>query len=261
MLIIFDLDDTLIDTSGSVTPFKMRECLKRLVEEGLQVGDFDEAYDRLLAFNAESTSSKDALARLILFEETLPASLGLRQRAGFCQKQDGAEFEERPKPSKSQALKPGFTANSGFTPERASRAFAELTTPLPPGFSIPTTPLANEILTFLRPFHTLALVTCGYPLFQREKMEKAGLDSAVFSKMAILEDGGKKLVYQDLAKEFSTASDPVWVCGDRVEVDLAPARELGFKTIHMRWGRGKKKSADWVDHSISALAELKEIIK
>lgn len=217
MLIVFDLDDTLIDTSGSVTPFKMRECLKRLVEEGLQVGDFDETYDKLLAFNADSPSSKDAIARLI--------------------------------------------ANTGFAPEKASRALAELTAPLPPGFPILTTPLANEILTFFRPLHTLALVTCGYPPFQREKIEKAGLEASVFSRITILEVGCKKLVYEGLAKEFSAASDPIWVCGDRVEADLAPARELGFKTIHMRWGRGKKRSADWIDHSISALAELKGIIK
>lgn len=217
MLIIFDLDDTLIDTSGSVTPFKMRECLKRLVEDGLRVRDFDEAYAELLAINAESARSKDALASMI--------------------------------------------AKGGLAPERASRALAELTAPLPPDFRIPTTPQANEILTFFHSFHTLALVTGGHSSFQREKMEKAGLDSSIFSRIAIPEDCIKKPVYEVLAKDFSTAPERVWVCGDRLEMDLAPARELGFKTIHMRWGRGKKARADWVDHSISVLAELKGIIK
>lgn len=65
MLIIFDLDDTLIDTSGSVTPFKMRECLKGWVASGLQVPDFEMAYAQLLAINAASHKSRDALAQFL----------------------------------------------------------------------------------------------------------------------------------------------------------------------------------------------------
>ena len=51
-MIIFDLDDTLIDTSGTVTPFKMRECLKRLIQDGAMVGNFEEAYAELMALNS-----------------------------------------------------------------------------------------------------------------------------------------------------------------------------------------------------------------
>lgn len=65
MLIIFDLDDTLIDTSGSVTPFKMKECLKRFISEGLRVDHFDQAYNELLLINAKSMKSKDALVRFL----------------------------------------------------------------------------------------------------------------------------------------------------------------------------------------------------
>ena len=62
MLIIFDLDDTLIDTSGAIAPFKMRECLKKMIDTGLEVGDFEEAYADLLAVNAKSLKSTEALA-------------------------------------------------------------------------------------------------------------------------------------------------------------------------------------------------------
>ena len=65
MLIIFDLDDTLIDTSGCVTPYKMRECLKRLVKEGLRIPDFNRAYADLLAMNAKMPRSKDSLVQFI----------------------------------------------------------------------------------------------------------------------------------------------------------------------------------------------------
>ncbi len=216
MLIIFDLDDTLIDTSGSVTPFKMRQCLQRMIDDGSPVDNFDEAYAELLALNAEAPSSKDAIN---------------------C-----------------------FVDKRNYSRNKLSNVLAELTSPLPSDFSIPMTPQAAEVLTFLAQFHTVALVTGGNVRFQREKMEKAGLDSSIFSTISILEDSIKKPAYEVLIKNFSKSSGQVWVCGDRIEMDLLPAKELGARTIHMRWGRGKKKSVDWVDHSISLLSELKEII-
>ncbi len=64
-MIIFDLDDTLIDTSGAVTPFKLRECLKGFVAGGLVVPDFETAYAELLAINAQALKSKDALVQFL----------------------------------------------------------------------------------------------------------------------------------------------------------------------------------------------------
>lgn len=216
MLIIFDLDDTLLDTSGTVTPFKMKECLKRLIQDGAKVANFEEAYTELMAMNSLSSRSKDAIRH-------------------FAKKVGCSDI---------------------------SRALAELTAPLPAGFTIPTTPDAKEVLNYFRPNYLLAIVTGGHPPFQREKMEKAGLDTSIFSKIAIPEDSVKKPFYLGLVNEFSIKPSKIWVCGDRVEMDLAPAYELGINTIHMRWGRGKMvKSADWIDHSISSLSELKGIIR
>lgn len=73
MLIIFDLDDTLIDTSGCVTPFKMKECLKKLVAEGLTVSDFDHAYQELLKLNALALKSKDAIVQFVAKAGGAPA--------------------------------------------------------------------------------------------------------------------------------------------------------------------------------------------
>ena len=216
MLIIFDLDDTLIDTSGAITPFKMRQCLKRLIEEGAEVPDFEEAYAKLLSLNSTSARSQDAI---------------------LC-----------------------FATQIGC--QNTAKALAELTKPLPPDFVIPLTPAAKEILTFFKSNYLLTMVTAGSPSFQREKMKKAGLDSSLFSKIAIPEDSIKKPAYEALTREFLTDPRKTWVCGDRVEVDLVPARELGLRTVHMRWGRGKlEMSPNWVDYSISSLSELKGIIR
>ncbi len=216
-MIIFDLDDTLIDTSGAVTPFKMRECLKGFIAAGLQIADFEKAYEELLLLNEAASSSKEALAKFLC-----------------C-----------------------FGGPSDFL----SRATFNMISPLPPNFSIPTTPHAKEILQIFAKSHTLALVTGGHPPFQMEKLEKAGIDSSLFSKIAVPEDSVKKPFYESFIREFSVNAHEVLVCGDRIAMDLAPANALGCKTVHMRWGRGKGLQAEeWVTHSISNLSELKEIV-
>lgn len=139
--------------------------------------------------------------------------------------------------------------------------FAELTTPLPNDFHVQCTPYAKQILETYAKKMPIALVTGGHPPFQMEKLEKAGIDEALFSKIAIPEDSVKKPFYQAISRDFSVDPSEIWVCGDRIPMDLAPARELGCKTIHMRWGRGlKMETLHWVDFSISNLSELKRII-
>lgn len=215
MLIIFDLDDTLIDTTGSVTPFKMRECLKSLVNRGLELDDFQLAYQKLMHINESEPSSKEALQK--------------------------------------------FLAHFGL--ELDSEIQAIMKNSLPQDFSIPTTPHAKEVLELFAKKHTLTLVTGGYPPFQLEKLEKAGIDRSFFSKIAIPEDSIKKPLYEGLIKEFSIHPQEVLVCGDRIAMDLAPAHQLGCKTVHMRWGRGKVlKGESWITYTISALSELKRIV-
>lgn len=215
-MIIFDLDDTLIDTSGYVTPFQMKRALKYLVEAGMNVENEDVAYRELLSCNQKALKSKDALL-------------------GFIQKQ---------------------TMDSSL----AASALELLQAPLPSDFKIPTTPGALEILSFFRLSHKLALVTGGHPPFQLEKLKKAGLDRSIFSKIAIPEDSIKKPCYERLIEEFSISPDQVWVCGDRIEMDLMPAKELRCHAIHMRWGRGLA-AKQWIGPSIHTLNELKRIIK
>lgn len=218
MLIIFDLDDTLIDTSGCVTPFKLKVCLERMVGAGVAVPDFEEAYAELLSMNAKAPRSKDALVQ--------------------------------------------FIAKFGGSPELIDMMIVEMTQPLPADFQVSTTPNAKEILKTLSKTHTLALVTGGYPPFQLEKLEKAGIDRTIFSKIAIPEDSIKKPFYQRLIREFSVPPAEVLVCGDRIAMDLVPAFELGFTTVHMRWGRGTLVETEkWIHHAITNLNELKRIIK
>lgn len=216
MLIIFDLDDTLIDTSGVVTPFKMKECFQQLSLSGVKFPE--SALDDLLERNKKAAKSKEAL---IAF----------------------ANFYNASKQQIDDALK-------------------ILTTPLPDSFRVPMTPHAQEILEYYRKRCPMAIVTGGHPTYQMDKLKKAGIDTSFFSMIASPEDSVKKPYYQALQEKFSIPSKDIWVCGDRIEMDLRPAFELGLNTIHMRWGRGAfLKTEKWVNHSINNLHALKEIIR
>ncbi len=218
MLIIFDLDDTLIDTSGFVTPFKMKECLEALVSAGVAVSDFSASYRELLEKNRKSPKSTEALI--------------------------------------------SFAKSLGASEEQIRISLQKLFTPLPDSFQIPMTPHAKEILEYYRSLCSLAIVTGGHPPFQWDKLKKAGIDSSFFSMIAVPEDSKKKPYYEALQKKFDLPSHEIWVCGDRIEMDLKPAFELGFRTVHMRWGRGAVlESEEWINHSVNDLSELKDIIK
>lgn len=214
MLIIFDLDDTLIDTSGSITPHKLQEALRRMWNGR---GDFALEFHEISEIN-------------------------------------------RRVPKTPQAIEE-YGRKKGIAVSLIEEAIQLLYTPLPENFPIACTPNAKEILSYYAARYPIALVTGGHPPFQLDKLKKAGIEPAIFSKIAIPEDSIKKPFYRDFAKEFLAAPSDVWVCGDRIPMDLLPAHELKFKTVHMRWGRGLQSGGEpWIDYSISQLTELRNII-
>lgn len=132
--------------------------------------------------------------------------------------------------------------------------------------NLPIFPLegAVETLSALSQKHMLALVSKGKDAYQIEKLKKAGIDSRFFSKIIFDEQGNKKFHYQTVLEDLGFMPSQGLVCADRVSQDLIPARELGFKTVQMRWGRGLNVSkflADrGIDYSISEIAQLKDIV-
>ena len=53
----------------------------------------------------------------------------------------------------------------------------------------------------------------------------------------------------------------VLVVGDKVEVDLRPAWELGLKAVHICYGRGKGSTSPKVNFELKHLADLKKILR
>ncbi len=218
MLIIFDLDDTLVDTSGCITHFKLEDALHAMVRDGLILPDFAEALDLLRRLDSTSESARTAIAE---FVEIVGA--------------DRRHYE---------------------------LAVKEVYENIP--VEMPLFPLkgALETLNELRQHHQLALVTVGNQAQQMEKLKKAGIDSRIFSKIAVTEERNKKPHYQVIMDELGYLPSQVLVCGDRVPLDLVPARELGFKTVKMQWGRGLNATGytSDVDYFISELQELRGIV-
>jgi FMN phosphatase YigB (HAD superfamily) len=218
LLIIFDLDDTLIDTSGCVTYYKLEDALHAMVGAGLVLPDFSEALALLRRLDRFAESARAALSEFI---EIVGAGREIFERGV-------GEIYEQP-----LADRPIFPLEGVL-----------------------------ETLLGLRHYHQLALVTMGRQDYQMEKLKKAGIDSHLFSKIVVTQERNKKIYYQLIMDELGYFPAEVIVCGDRVFLDLAPGKELGFKTVHMQWGRGNSgvKSPRDVDHSISEMSELRDIV-
>jgi FMN phosphatase YigB (HAD superfamily) len=171
-------------------------------------------------------------------------------------------LEKNRRAAKSKDALIAFAKSLSASDPQIEEALYELTTPLPESFRVPMTPHAQEILEYYKERCPLAIVTGGHPPFQWDKLKKAGIDTSFFSMIGIPEDSRKKPYYQAMQEKFCLSAHEIWVCGDRIEMDLRPAFELGFRTVHMRWGRGSYAQTEkWIHYSINDLSELKEIIK
>lgn len=224
MLIIFDLDDTLIDTSGSITPGLLKNALREMRKVGLECSDFDVAYQRLLHLDRNHLSSFKALQEFIEIYRA-PAE---------CCRVGIREIYEKP-------------------------IYSESIQPLDD---------AIEILHELAESYQLALVTKGKECIQKEKMQSAKIPIKLFSYLYFCEKGplssqGKKGFYESIGKEIGISPSQVLVCGDRISIDLTPAKELGYKTVQMRWGRGLGNTGlkKDVDYTILHLSEIRSIVQ
>lgn len=122
---------------------------------------------------------------------------------------------------------------------------------------------AVALLNDLRKKYDLAIVSVGDSQQQRFKMKKAGIDTSIFYKIFLVEEGSKKKYYQLLKDELQLSPEDIVVCGDRVEGDLIPAKELGCVTVHMKWGRGRQGDgqASEIDFTITKLSQMQQILE
>ncbi|MFA6119217.1 MAG: HAD family hydrolase [Parachlamydiales bacterium] len=216
MLIIFDLDDTLIDTTNSITPFVLKKTLQSLIEHGLKVDNEDASYKKLLEIDKNSSGSKETVKSFlnsINEEKFYELSLDIMKKISI----DDIKI---------------FTLKN-----------------------------AIQVVQYLSKNNILAIVTRGDKKFQLTKIKKAGIDPSLFSKIVVVRGKNKGYHYKKILNDTKMSPEKTYVCGDRVNIDLLPAKKLGCRTIHMKWGRGKNFKKDKnVDYTIQNLKKLKEIL-
>jgi len=216
LLIIFDLDDTLIDTTKKLTPIIFHKTLKLLIEKGLKVEDENLAYQQILKIDKTSVGSNQTIKKFLY-------DLG---------------------------------ANKIFI----DIAYKSMQSPIDSDIKIFTLPNALETLKHLSNYHSLALVSFGDIKFQFDKMEKAGIDTALFSKIAITKLANKGFYYKQIMDELGYRSNNTYVIGDKIDGDLLPAKKLGCTTINMKNLRIQKENKNCVDFWVNSLEEVKKIL-
>ncbi len=221
MFIIFDLDDTLIDSVRCLGQVKLRAALKNMIDQGLVLPfSFEQAFAHLIKIDQTSLSG-DETFRKFLKEINAPISFVEMGKKVYYE-----YFED--------------------------------------GMKVDCVPYAIDVVSNLAKNHTLAIVTCGYEQQQHQKMKKAGLLTKYFSEIIVLPIlSNKKIHYESLLAKYKYTPKQTIVCGDRFASDLAPAKELGIKTIHFRWGRGRcpLEPNQKPDYSIDSLAQVLPLIE
>lgn len=219
MLIIFDLDDTLVKTSDCITHVLLERSLRAMINKGFKVQNFYQTLFFLKELNKQASNAEEALKEFVfsMHGDLEFINIGKKQLANF-----------------------------------------RLDMPILP------LELAIETLHLLKKKeHSLCLVTIGSDSLQRQKLEKAGIDPILFSKIIISEDRNKKPHYERLLAEFEYKPEQVMVCGDRISIDLEPALQLNCKTVHVLCGRGlstkEKISKAKITYRISNLIELVQL--
>ena len=219
MLLIFDLDDTLIDTSGSIAPPLLEKALAAMVADGLEVTNMQEAHGMLTRLYASAGSGKSGMREFV-------------------------ELMEGPQELAEVGIKVVYDPANWDDPVR-------------------TTEGACDLLSELAKDHQLALVTLGNEEVQRRKLEAGGIDSDLFSMVCVTPERNKGVIYKRVLEELGFAPKHAIATGDRISLDLSPAKALGITTVHMRQGRGLGNTGlkRDVDYTILRLQELAPIVE
>lgn len=214
-LIIFDMDDCLVDTWGALMPSLLKNSLKAMIAAGLNIEFFDEALENFTKINNKSKSGGEAIERFL-------NEIG---------------------------------ADSSFL-EAGKKGFYDFDF----DYQIEALPGVKEILEQANAY--FALVTKGKLGSHMDKLAKAGIDEKIFKKIMVVSDYNKGEYYQQILEELGYSSEDCFVCGDRYETDLIPAKKLGMKTVYTPRGRGKlfpPKEGD-VDFVINDFRELIPVV-
>jgi putative hydrolase of the HAD superfamily len=219
--IVFDLDDTLLDTAGRLVPPAAREACNAMIRAGLKV-DLDAA---------------------------------LKERAAFIRRE--------PRGNVYRHLVDTYGVRDGIRPEEVvnvgSRAFHEREVE----HDIALFPGAMETLQHLsHAGYPLYLVTSGNELTQRQKVALLRIE-AFFRKVYYVDPSRgetKQNAFRQIMEREPGEAETFLSVGNRVDTDIAEAKELGWKTCWVRIGEyahmGPRTKAETPDYEVSHIQDL-----
>src|SRR5262245_36906135 len=228
-VVLFDIDDTLYSTTAFADDAR-RNALAAMIAQGLDVSEEDGVRE-LAEVVAEFSSNYDEhLDRLL----------------------------DRPGPARWGGRNPAVLIAAGVvayhqTKERQLR-------PLPDAMSL---------LRSLHHAHVRAgIISAGLRVKQAEKLVRLGVlpwldPAAIFfsDQMGVSKPNPK--IYAKACEALKVAPHRALYVGDRPATDVAPARQVGLKTVHFRGAHGRysDKPADPpADHEVEVLTDLRPIL-
>ncbi|MCM2280360.1 MAG: HAD family hydrolase [Bdellovibrionaceae bacterium] len=194
--IVFDLDDTLLDTNGRLVPAAAREACHAMIAAGLET-------DAITCYNER-------------------ASFIAREPRGNVYKHLVAKFGVR------TGANPESVIDAGF------RAFHQRDV----GPEVALFDGAQSLLEHLERLYTLYLVTSGNEATQKQKVALLGIERC-FTRVIYVDPrrGQTKLdAFREIMRMEGGEPGTFLSVGNRVDTDIATAKELGWDTCWVRTG-------------------------
>lgn len=194
--IVFDLDDTLLDTNGRLVPAAAREACQAMVEAGLDVD---------------------------------PAECFV-ERARFITRE--------PRGNVYRHLVDKFGVRSGASAERVVDAGSKAFHVRDVGNNVELFDGAQKLLDTLAQGYTLYLVTAGDESTQKQKVSLLGIEQS-FKRILFVDPSRgetKSNAFREIQNFEGGEPRAFLSVGNRVDSDIAPAKELGWDACWVRTG-------------------------
>lgn len=203
---VFDLDDTILDTSGVLIPLATEIAVQKMHASGLTLLPRDAAKVReeILLENPRAYVFKEIALRYTPQLGSETKSLELKQQ----------ELE-------SIGLQAFLSPPLEILTALSASAFV---------------PGADRLLDFLSTRARLHLVTAGLEAIQIRKVEALGIKDLFQAIHVVAPERGSKLEAYRSIRSGTALEAKVLVVGNRVDTDLAPGKALGFRTAWIRHG-------------------------
>jgi len=229
-LVIFDLDDTLIDTSH-VYYMARKSFLDVLAEAGVDPGESLEVF--------EDIDSENTL------------------RFGFVPERYGLSMKQTVHRLCSSSRRE-FGRDLDRKIEWCGRIVLDTYPELIEG--------ARELLEWVSRRFRIALLTRGVFDLQMRKLEKAGLRQ-YFERVEVT-DAKDAHLFRALIQEMGQTASETWVVGDTIKSDVNPGLEAGARCILFHyshptyvWRQEYGEEAKGLFYRASSLAEVREILE